>query len=90
MVWQARPFLPLARIVAVADAFNAMTSDRRYRKGMPLEVAFAELSKQSGLQFDPDCAVAFLELREQIVQELQTDTANLSTFVNPKPALVAG
>jgi HD-GYP domain-containing protein (c-di-GMP phosphodiesterase class II) len=80
---------PLARIVAVADAFDAMTSDRPYRKGMPLEVAFAELSKQRGLQFDPHCAAAFLELRDQIVQELRTDTANMSTVISLRPALAA-
>jgi HD-GYP domain-containing protein (c-di-GMP phosphodiesterase class II) len=79
----------LARIVAVADAFDAMTSDRPYRKGMPFEVAFAELSKQSGLQFDPDCAVAFLGMRDRIVQEAQIDTANMSTFISPGVALVA-
>src|SRR5439155_1069290 len=42
----------LARIVAVADAFDAMTSDRPYRKGMPAEVAFAEIEKMKGKQFD--------------------------------------
>jgi putative nucleotidyltransferase with HDIG domain len=62
------PLLP--RIVAVADAFDAMTSDRPYRKGMPASVAFAELEKQSGKQFDPRCAAAFLGMHERIVQEV--------------------
>src|SRR5207244_8098072 len=44
----------LARIVAVADTFDAMTSDRPYRKGMAADVAFAEVAKQSGKQFDPE------------------------------------
>src|SRR5262249_11557662 len=56
----------LARILAVADAFDAMTSDRPYRKGMAAAVAFAEVEKQSGKQFDPACAAAFLEIRERI------------------------
>jgi HD-GYP domain-containing protein (c-di-GMP phosphodiesterase class II) len=43
----------LARIVAVADAFDAMTSDRPYRKGMLPEIAFAELEKQRGKQLIP-------------------------------------
>jgi HD-GYP domain-containing protein (c-di-GMP phosphodiesterase class II) len=43
----------LARIVACCDAFNAMTSDRSYRKAMPLEEAVAELRRGSGTQFDP-------------------------------------
>jgi HD-GYP domain-containing protein (c-di-GMP phosphodiesterase class II) len=69
----------LARIVAVADAFDAMTSDRPYRKGMPADVAFAEVRKQAGLQFDPAYAEAFLNIRSQLVQELQTDaTCNLT------------
>ena len=81
---------PLARIVAVADALDAMTSDRPYRKGVRLEVAFAELSRQSGLQFDPNCAAAFLKMRDLIIQELRTNTAKLSTVVKLRPALVAG
>jgi putative nucleotidyltransferase with HDIG domain len=56
----------LARIVAVADTFDAMTSDRPYRKGMPSAVAFAEVEKQSGKQFDPDCAAAFLAIKELV------------------------
>jgi HD-GYP domain-containing protein (c-di-GMP phosphodiesterase class II) len=43
----------LARIVACCDAFNAMTSDRSYRKAMPIEDAVAELRRASGTQFDP-------------------------------------
>jgi HD-GYP domain-containing protein (c-di-GMP phosphodiesterase class II) len=71
---------PLARIVAVADAFDAMTSDRPYRKGMPAEVAFAEVEKQSGKQFDPTFAAAFLTIRDRIVEEM---TARRSTLAGP-------
>jgi len=60
----------LARIVAVADAFDAMTSNRPYRKGMPVEIAFEEIQKQSGQQFDPQCASTFLAIRERIVEEM--------------------
>jgi putative nucleotidyltransferase with HDIG domain len=52
----------LARIVAVADAFDAMTSDRPYRKGMAPSVALAEVQKQSGKQFDPQCAAEFVKI----------------------------
>jgi putative nucleotidyltransferase with HDIG domain len=62
---------PLARIVAVADAFDAMTSDRPYRKGMAA-AAFAEVEKMSGWQFDPECARAFLAMRDRVLQELRT------------------
>jgi putative nucleotidyltransferase with HDIG domain len=67
----------LARIVAVADAFDAMTSDRPYRKGMPAEAGFAEVEKQSGKQFDPQYAAAFLEIRERIVEEMQLRRSTL-------------
>jgi putative nucleotidyltransferase with HDIG domain len=63
----------LARIVAVADTFDAMTSDRPYRKGMPPEVAFAEVEKQGGKQFDPECAAAFLVLRDHLSLEEVVD-----------------
>ena len=68
--------IPLfARIVAVADAFDAMTSNRPYhadKKGRPPEVAFAEVQKQSGHQFDPVCATAFLDIQEQILESMIT------------------
>jgi putative nucleotidyltransferase with HDIG domain len=63
---------PLARIVAVTDAFDAMTSDRPYRAGMAPEVAFAEVEKGRGLQFDPEFASAFLAIRDRIQQEMRT------------------
>ncbi len=53
----------LARVVAVADAFDAMTADRPYRRVLPLARAFAELRQRAGSQFDPRCVEAFLELR---------------------------
>jgi HD-GYP domain-containing protein (c-di-GMP phosphodiesterase class II)/pSer/pThr/pTyr-binding forkhead associated (FHA) protein len=56
----------VARIVAVADAFDAMTSDRPYRKALPLEVAFAELRDKAGTHFDPSCVKAFLNVRARI------------------------
>ena len=51
----------IARIIAVADSFDAMTSDRPYRKGLPLETALEELRKCSGSQFDTMVVEAFLE-----------------------------
>ena len=57
--------LPLiARIIAVADAFDAMTTDRPYRHALPDEVAISELRKWSGQQFDPALVDAFIELYE--------------------------
>lgn len=56
----------LARIVCVVDAFDAMTSDRPYRPGMPLDVAYGELVAGAGRQFDPNCIDAFVRLRPRI------------------------
>ena len=54
--------IPLAaRIVHVADAYDAMTSARAYRPARPLSTAIAELRLYSGTQFDPDCVQAFTE-----------------------------
>ncbi len=49
-----------AYIVAVADAYDAMTSTRSYRRALPQEVAFAELRANSGSQFHPDCVEALI------------------------------
>jgi HD-GYP domain-containing protein (c-di-GMP phosphodiesterase class II) len=49
----------LGRIVSLADAFDAMTSARPYRKAMPLEEAVAEIDRCSGTQFDPVVVAAF-------------------------------
>ncbi len=56
--------IPLgARIIAVCDAYDAMTSDRSYRKAMSAEVAMAELRSGAGSQFDPVVVEAFVALR---------------------------
>jgi putative nucleotidyltransferase with HDIG domain len=68
---------PLARVVALADAFDAMTSDRPYRKGMPAAAAFGEIERGLGKQFDPRCGAAFLAIREGLVREMQA-SANAS------------
>ena len=51
-----------ARIFAIADYFDAMTSDRPYRAAMPLERAVEEIRAGAGTQFDPAVAGAFLDL----------------------------
>ncbi len=52
----------VARIVSIADAFDAMTSTRSYRAGMPLEKAFAIIANEAGAQFDKRLGRHFLEL----------------------------
>ena len=57
--------IPLgARILAVADAFDAMTSDRSYRSAMSSEEALGEIKRCKGAQFDPVVASAFLKTKE--------------------------
>jgi HD-GYP domain-containing protein (c-di-GMP phosphodiesterase class II) len=70
----------LGRIVAVADAFDAMTSDRPYRRALPLELAFEEIRKRAGTQFDPDCAAAFLRLRSRLEDAIQRERSLLETI----------
>ncbi len=53
-----------ARVFAVADAFDAMTSDRPYRSGLSKGKAIELVKKQSGRQFDPEVVAAFLSLDE--------------------------
>src|SRR5206468_11936613 len=51
-----------ARVLAIADAFDAMTSDRPYRRALSHDEAVAEVERCAGTQFDPEIARIFLEL----------------------------
>ena len=51
----------LGRILAVADAYSAMTTDRPYRSGLSVETAIEELNKGAGKQFDPEVVNVFLD-----------------------------
>ena len=51
-----------ARIAAVADSFDAMTSKRSYRDSLPMDVVIEEIIKNSGTQFDPEIAKVFLDI----------------------------
>jgi HD-GYP domain-containing protein (c-di-GMP phosphodiesterase class II) len=64
--------IPLgARIFAVADALDAITSDRPYRAAGPWERAVAEIRTEAGRQFDPAIVKAF-ELREDDLRRIRT------------------
>ncbi|MDZ4720096.1 MAG: response regulator [Roseiflexaceae bacterium] len=56
---------PEARILAIADSFDAMTSERSYRRAMPLEQAIAELRRGRGSQWDADYIDTFIGLLER-------------------------
>ncbi len=59
-----------ARIFAVVDAVDAITSDRPYRRAQPLSVAVERVLADAGAQFDPACAEAFAALDPHAVQAL--------------------
>lgn len=66
--------IPLgSRIVAIVTAWEAMASDRPYRKRLPRETAVAELRKGAGTQFDPKVVEAFLLVEERRHQAAQKD-----------------
>jgi HD-GYP domain-containing protein (c-di-GMP phosphodiesterase class II) len=57
----AGPNIPAgSRILAVANTFDAMTTDQPYRKGLPDDVALKEMASHAGVQFDPACVEAFI------------------------------
>jgi HD-GYP domain-containing protein (c-di-GMP phosphodiesterase class II) len=60
----------IARIIAVADTYDAMTSDRAYRRALPHEVAVGEIDRCSGSQFDPEVAHSFNAGLEAFLEEL--------------------
>ena len=63
--------IPLgARILAIADSWDAMTSERPYRRALPREIALKEIRENSGIQFDPEITAVFLRL---LGDEMDTD-----------------
>jgi hypothetical protein len=62
-----------ARIFAVADTLDAMTSDRPYRKGTTFANAIAEITRCAGTQFDRDVVRAFLDIGEQALIKIKED-----------------
>ncbi|MGN0193191.1 MAG: HD domain-containing phosphohydrolase [Candidatus Gastranaerophilaceae bacterium] len=59
--------IPLyARIIAIADTYDAMTSNRSYRKALPHEVAIKEIKNFAGIQFDPELAKLFVENEAEV------------------------
>ena len=61
----------LARITAVADTFDAMTSRRAYRDPLPLDVVKSEFEKNSGTQFDPNIVPVFLDILNNHYDEIE-------------------
>jgi ribonuclease P protein subunit RPR2 len=61
--------IPLgARIFSVCDTFDAMTSDRPYRRALPFDDAVAEIERCGGTQFDPDVTTAFVAMCDELLR----------------------
>lgn len=61
----------LARITAIADSFDAMTSKRTYRDSLPLETVITEFERCKGTQFDPELTNIFLDILKNHLDEIQ-------------------
>jgi cyclic di-GMP phosphodiesterase len=70
---RAKEILPSARIFAVADAFDAITSDRPYRRAASFAEGREAIRRQSGLQFDPQVVEAFLSIPAEIWPAIASD-----------------
>jgi putative nucleotidyltransferase with HDIG domain len=78
----------MARILAVADAFDAMTSARPYRDAMPASLALERLKNDAGAQFDEAVVAAFVSLLRTRV-ELTADTASVELLPMARPPALA-
>lgn len=61
----------LARITAIADSFDAMTSKRTYRDSLPLETVISEFERCKGTQFDPELTDVFLDILKNHLDEIK-------------------
>jgi HD-GYP domain-containing protein (c-di-GMP phosphodiesterase class II) len=65
--------IPLAaRIFAIADAYDSMTSHQPYREALPIEFALAEISDNAGTHFDPSLVQAFMSIAADVVATTRT------------------
>ena len=79
----AKDDIPLeARIVQICDTFDAMTTDRSYRKALPDEVALEELKKGKGTQFDPVLVDVFLSLYNRYQDSIKNHVSELTLTFN--------
>jgi putative nucleotidyltransferase with HDIG domain len=82
--------IPLgARILAVADAMDAMTSDRSYRRARTFEHAKGEILKGSATHFDPEVVTAFIK-SQQAIEELLNESAEEEGHPHPQPGDLQG
>lgn len=73
----------MGRVLCLADSFDAMTSNRTYRKALPLEVAIAEIQRSAGTQFDPELAEVFINIgAERFLRLLHDHEQNSNPLVD--------
>jgi len=76
-----------ARIFAISDTLDSMTSDRPYRNALSFEDARKEIVRCSGSQFDPNVVNAFLSIPEDAWQRMRMETLSLSSVGKTSPDL---
>ncbi len=82
--------IPLgARIFAIADTLDAITSDRPYRKSQSLQAAKAEIERWSGRQFDPELVKVFLGMRDTVWEQLRRTSYGELLRTSPAHATLA-
>ena len=75
-----------ARILAIADAYDSMTTDKPYRKGLKKKAAFAELRRCAGTQFEPELVERFI----QVAKTIKHGSNQMATKVSKQAALNIG
>lgn len=76
----------MARIIAVADAYDAMCSDRPYRKGMPVEKLEDIFRRGSGEQWDPRVIDAYFQVRDEIIRMCEDYSPTAGNLLSERPA----
>ena len=80
--------IPLgARIVAIADAYDAMTHDRPYKRAMSHDAAIIELQQHAGTQFDPELVALFCDL---YTNQAPIPDPTILAITNPQPSPIIG
>ncbi len=69
-----------ARIFAVADTFDAMTSDRPYRRALPFKVSREVIEREAGGLYDPQVANVFLNIPDETWEAIRRETASIQTI----------
>ncbi|HEV2351275.1 MAG TPA: HD domain-containing phosphohydrolase [Terriglobia bacterium] len=83
--------IPLgSRIFSVADTLDAMTSDRPYRRALPLPAARAEITREAGRQFDPAVVRVFLSIPDSVWETIRREVAGARLYATTrKPSMAS-